>query len=446
MSVPSPRFIRTSCVLTIAAFTLGLPAVASAEGPSDNLAPITGLAKVVTGTVDTQSLTDGNTPTLMRGASDTDSTVSMLDSGVLKNFNAQQLLLNNGESRQLQAYRLSPQEKAGEPQVGKGSGVKLGETPLSSVGLDDQKMSKVTWLLAQTKAAGDDKSSLDKLADSVSSVTGLDLGTVTPKQRSAATQAAVWHFTKGMELDPQHNDSVVTSLYNYLVGPANVGAPLPTRRAAPLSTVPLAGSLPTADELPPALAPDAGSVSGPFKVSPDSPGVGLEASGNKDPQVVNSKGAVIDKAAPGEEFFLKMPKDASAQPVVVSAISQQKDVTGRVVTDLGHDTHKQPTQLVLQDGPALPVQQPVTLNWVPDEKAAQAGSSNSAAGSYNEAKPSEVAHKTKHAATDHAGGLPVTGAAVGGIVALGVVLLGGGGLLFLSSRRKKAAAVATPAE
>lgn len=450
MFVRSPRFIRTSCALAVAA-TLGLPAAASAQDPQDILGSISEVTDTVHGTANGRSVAGSpgsGTPTTIRSAPDTASTVTMLEDGAVRELTTQQLELQQ-EDVKFDGYSLSPQTKAGEPglpTVGKDTGAQLGETPLDDVDLAEEDAAKITWLLTQSKSASADRVVLDRLTSSVTDLTGVNSEQITPQQRAAGTQAAVWHFSQGMKLDPTRNDAAVTALYDYLTGPANTGVPV--RRAAPLSQVPAVGELPTAEQLPAGLRSDAGRVAGPFEVDDAAPPLGLDVTGAKGAELVDPSGAPVSKAAPGEEFFLRLPEGATPQQTVVNTVSAPEDVTGRVMTDAGRATHEEPTRLVLSDGPALPVKQPVTLNWVAKPKAAATADQAPAAttvtatpfdcddGSKAEQSddcdaPEEVAES----ASDN-GGLPLTGGALGGVLAAGAALLVGGGALFWFSRRR----------
>lgn len=455
MSVRSPRFIRVSSAL-VAIATLGFPAVASAQDSKDVYRSISEVTDVANGTVSGRSVTTSpgsGTPTTVRSAPDTNSTVTMLSDGKVKEFTTQQLVLQQ-EDVKFEGYSLSPKPKAAQsdlPTVGKDSGVRLDETPADDVGLTNAEADKVTWLLTQSKSAGADRAALSGITNPVTDVTGVNPDPITPRQRAAATQASVWHFSKGMKLDPARNDAVVTALYHYLTGPANTGAPTP--RAAPLKQVPTAGPLPTADQLPAGLARDAGRVAGPFEVDDASPPLDLDVSGGKGVELVDPSGVPISKAAPGDEFFLRLPEGATPEETVVRAASRPEDVTGRALTDAGKATHKEPTQFVLSDGPPLPVKQPVTLNWVPEPKAAASNENGSTAGADTAAEADcddsttaqqsddgdcETPTSTAGDSSDD-GGLALTGAALGGFVAAGLALLVGGGALFWFARRRTGA-------
>ena len=122
-----------------------------------------------------------------------------------------------------------------------------------------------------------------------------------------ASQAAIWHLTDGFELasikngDSHSQDwSDVKAVYDYLLGPANVGSPeSKIQRPASLSiNGPITGG--------------AGSLVGPFTVTTNTHNVALSA-GPSGAHLADATGAAFNgPVADGTQFFVQLPADLSA--------------------------------------------------------------------------------------------------------------------------------------
>ncbi|EPD32196.1 TQXA domain-containing protein [Propionimicrobium lymphophilum ACS-093-V-SCH5] len=200
-----------------------------------------------------------------------------------------------------------------------------GEFPGSNnFGADEQVRLKAAWIAANTYPQIDLELMREK--------TGVDGLSV--KEAITASQAAIWHFTDGLQLADVSGASGgekanVVAVYNYLTGDANVGANLgPSVQV----TTPDVGT--------------AGQRLGPIKVSANTQAVAIEG---LDMPLVDAQGRSVDaKNAPTNvDLYVDIPDDAPAasQQFKVSAISDAY---------LGHllvDTDAQnPTQTIIVSG------------------------------------------------------------------------------------------------
>ncbi|GAA4890839.1 Cys-Gln thioester bond-forming surface protein [Streptomonospora salina] len=132
------------------------------------------------------------------------------------------------------------------------------------------------------------------------------------RQAIAATQAAIWHRTNGVELKRGSergpgNAAQITGLYDYLVRGARAHT-----GEVPASALELApGRIEGAD-------PDA--PIGPLTVHTTSPGpVAVWVQGADDGQLTGAGGRALDLVQDGEEFFLALPSEAPAGVATVYA-------------------------------------------------------------------------------------------------------------------------------
>lgn len=406
------RRIRNGIALSaaITVIALGAPAFA-ADAPL----PVTGITKV------TEGLTGPTTPANIRDVQGTVSTVTMAQKGVTQQFNTQKLDVKNLDG-QFKAYQLRPQTKAGNLPKGNNIGVK--ELPLNAVGLNDQNGAQLDSLLEQSKATDLAKSPVGTLLKS----SNLNPGVVTESQRTAATQAAIWNVTSGAQLLPEHNDPVVTALYNALLTSSKVGA-VTERKSSPLSQVP-GGALPSADQLPAPLQSAAGQIAGPFQMAPKGLPMDLNVAGTRGAQLVNPSGLPITKAAPGEKFYLKFANVPSGD-AVINTVSEPKAVAGRIFAPVKGLKNN---AMIAESGSMLPQTTPYNVGL--KRGAANVATAHSTTPVASTTDCSGDNCKDLKAATDKPEKLAVTGSALTGFIAAGVVLLGGGAMLFWFSRRR----------
>lgn len=107
----------------------------------------------------------------------------------------------------------------------------------------------------------------------------------TASQAAAATQAAIWHFSDGVNLDPT-NDPVIVAIYDMLVATAgSASEPSPTLTISPDTAN---GTI--------------GGLIGPFTVHTNAATVNLSVA---DAQIVNAAGEPITTAVDGDDFYVK---------------------------------------------------------------------------------------------------------------------------------------------
>ena len=198
--------------------------------------------------------------------------------------------------------------------VSTGDGTKYIESEWSSV--DDQTdLEKILWILENSYPTLTVAELIGK-----SDVAGL-----TEAQAIAGTQAAVWHFSDGMDLNTRTgsgNDAKVIALYQYLTGEENTG----------IGTQP-----PVSLSLTPATAEGTvGSRIGPFTVSIGSGTANLSVSGASSVKIYDaaSGGNVVTTATNGAKVWIDVPASAEAGSSTLTATAETKVAAGRVFTKL----------------------------------------------------------------------------------------------------------------
>lgn len=167
---------------------------------------------------------------------------------------------------------------------------------------------------------------LVQLRAAIKASTGVDPGNLqdsTPASNvRAATQAAIWHFTDGIDLDLTNsnpNTALTKTVYTYLVGAA-AGATASTT-AAP--TVALASDTGRST-----FSIEAGSAFGPFTLTSSTTAT-LSASGPA--TLVDATGAAITGAqSSGTQFWVK-PTASPAAPGAVTVTATTSNVTTTVI-------------------------------------------------------------------------------------------------------------------
>ena len=129
----------------------------------------------------------------------------------------------------------------------------------------------------------------------------------TNSQAAAATQAAIWHFSDGAELDAS-NDPAVVAIYQYLLSAAlSSSEPAPSLQITP----------DVADGF-------VGTLIGPFQVSTSSDGVQVSVDGAT---LVAADGSPLGVVADGDEFYVSA---ADAGTFTVTAVATVTVPSGRV--------------------------------------------------------------------------------------------------------------------
>ncbi len=276
---------------------------------------------------------------------DTASTLVLQKDGVTKHVAAQMLAMQAGPSSVV-GYTLDPDNTVRDHARYSDS--------ITPGALSGDELSKINWILQNTvpqTSSVTNTSSLPKVGktDVVSLATP-----VTPRERAAATQAAIWHYSAGTDLVPGANGLPVEGLYKQLTGAANVGLPVKTPK---LMSAPKADALGN-------LRGTAGELIGPFEVEKSVKAIAAKVDGPKGLTLVNPAGKQIKTARGGEKFFLDVPKNTAPGQAVITAVSDPEVALGRVVQGV---TSGQPGQgLVLADRKALPVRQTSAVRWGAD--------------------------------------------------------------------------------
>ncbi|WP_161358534.1 thioester domain-containing protein [Streptomyces sp. SID3343] len=178
---------------------------------------------------------------------------------------------------------------------------------------------------------------------------------------AAATQAAIWHFTDGENLDlattgKDVNDPDVIGLYKYLIGDANKGDV--TEPAVSLSVTPKEKSGKIGDK--PGI--------GPFEIKTNADGKSinakLTASGTGgSAELVDADGKKVDKVGNGDKLYVKAPADAKSEGGASFSVSGESTVqAGRVFQ--GVNTDGSTSQLlIVADKQKLSVSDEATAKW-----------------------------------------------------------------------------------
>lgn len=259
---------------------------------------------------------------------------------------------------------------------------------------------RINWILQNSYPHQKDLAALAKAA-------GVD--SLSASEAVAGTQSAIWHFSNGAKLDPKNNKPGVVKLYDYLIGPKNVGI-----KAQPA---------PSLEISPDNATGEAGDKIGPFTVKTSEAAVPLSVDSKTDGvAIVDKAGKVIKSAANGAKFYLKVPAKADAGTATVTGALKAADIqTGRLFRGT---TVKTQTLIVATTTP-VKAEKSIKASWKK--------------GTTPTASPSTPAPSTPAPSTSPAGGsLPVTGSNVVMFAGAGAVLLLLGGGLFLVARKRRA--------
>lgn len=236
------------------------------------------------------------------------------------------------------------------------------------------------------------------------------------KQAIAGTQSAIWHFSNGTNL-ADGNDAKVADLYNYLIGPKNVGLTAEPQAALNITPENATGQ--------------AGSDIGPFTVNTTAPSVNLQFNADSGAKLVNQQGNEVTTASNGDKLSVRVPAGAQAGNATIKAHASTTVETGRLFRG---DNVKTQTLITAKTTKTVCEDQ-VTASWQPGP-----ATPSSVPPSTPPVTPS-APHTTPVA---HAGpSLPVTGAQAGLIGGIGAVLIGGGVAMYVVTRRRKSATKAS---
>ncbi|WP_163504834.1 thioester domain-containing protein [Fodinicola acaciae] len=261
---------------------------------------------------------------------------------------------------------------------------------------------KVNWILQNSYPHVSDLAALAKAA-------GID--SLKTSEAIAGTQAAIWHFSNGVELDAKKNKPNVVKLYDYLTGAKNTG--IKVQPAPSLQITPDKATGESGDKI------------GPFTVKTSESSVPLTVdSKTKGVTLVDKNGKVVKSAANGGKVYLKVPANADAGTATITGALKEADIqTGR----LFRGTKVKTQTLIVATTTKAKAEKSVEASW---KKGTQPSESPSA---------STPAPSTPAPSTSPAGGsLPVTGTNVALFAGVGAVLLLIGGGLFLVARKRRA--------
>ncbi|WP_206789960.1 Cys-Gln thioester bond-forming surface protein [Amycolatopsis sp. MtRt-6] len=242
-------------------------------------------------------------------------------------------------------------------------------------------------------------------------------GGISEREAIAATQAAVWHFSDGVNLDlkkplaeanPAEDNADVAALYSYLVGDQNKGI-----GAQPKPTLNIAG---------PKTDGKAGTKIGPFDVATSGDITSLTTDLPEGVKVTDKDGKELKTAdvKDGSKLFVDVP--AGTKP---GNGSFSLKVTGELETG----------RLFVADNYAKkPAQSLIVADSEKTQVAAKASASWTEAGA-----PATTAPSTPGGAPSGGGDLANTGVDAAVPFAIGGLLLGGGALMLLVNRRRSRA-------
>lgn len=243
-------------------------------------------------------------------------------------------------------------------------------------------------------------------------------GGISEREAIAATQAAVWHFSDGVNLDlkkplkeanPAEDNADVAALYSYLVGDQNKGM-----GAQPKPTLNIAG---------PKTEGKAGTKIGPFDVATSGDITSLTTELPEGVKVTDADGKELKTAdvKDGSKLFVDVP--AGTQPGKGSFALK---VTGELATGrlfVAENYAKKPAQsLIVADSEKTQVAAKASASWT------EAGA------------PATTAPSTPGGAPSGGGDLANTGVDAAVPFAIGGLLLGGGALMLLLVNRRRSRA------
>ncbi len=251
-----------------------------------------------------------------------------------------------------------------------------------------------------------------------------------------ATQAAIWHFSNGVNLEEQGNSEAIRKVYAYLIENAEE-LPQTAEPAPALSITPGTAS------------GTAGETVGEFLIQTNASAIPVDLQAPEGVTLVDLEtGEPATEVSNGDTVGFSVPADAEAGQASFSLEASATVATGRLFKG---DEESQPTQtLITAEGGQTTVSASASADWTvgggetppptdePSEPESPEPSEPESPAPSDE--PSEPVDKPSEPADDqNEPTLPVTGGALAGLVAAGVAALGaGGGAIYLSRKRKAA--------
>lgn len=287
---------------------------------------------------------------------------------------------------------------------------------------------RINWILHNGYPVVDTDGLTKVLADKgYAADSGIDA-----KEAIAATQAAIWHFSDGKNLDTAHpfpkdhgkaKDDVV-ALYEYLTGDANVGIGDQPTPALAISPADLSGN--------------AGERIGPFTVTTTGDVDKLTTKLPDGIKVTDANGAELtaDQIKNGSELYLDVPAGTAEGNGTFELTATAGVDTGRLF--VGEEYAKNPTQsLIVAKAEQSEIVASAKGTWA---ETAPPSSTETAPPSTETSTPAPTTSPAAPAPQPKAnsGELAETGASIFVPVLIGVVLLaaGVGALLFVRHRKR----------
>ncbi len=255
---------------------------------------------------------------------------------------------------------------------------------------------------------------------------------INAEEAITATQAAIWHFSDGKNLDenkpfkegkgPRDAQADVVALYKYLTGDANVGIGDQPTPALAISPTDLSGA--------------AGSRIGPFTVTTTGEIDKLTTKLPDGVKITDANGTELtaDQVKNGTELFLDVPAGTAEGNGTFELTATAGVDTGRLF--VGENYAQKPTQsLIVAKAEKSEIVASAKVAWAatapPSSTPPSTETSTPAPTTTTSAAPAPQPKNTS-------GGLAETGASIFAPVLIGVVLLaaGVGSLLFLRHRRR----------
>ena len=251
-----------------------------------------------------------------------------------------------------------------------------------------------------------------------------EMARLTESEALTATQAAIWHFSNGLDLEraeqsPELADNVnagnVTHLYNHLTDSAE---DLPNEPASALT-----------------LSPDrdsglAGESIGAFTVETSAESIPVELDAPDGVELVDAEsGESLDEVGSGDTVAFSVPADADAGEAVLLLETAAAVETGRLFK--GEDADDPTQTLITAEDSEVVVSETATVVWD------AAGGTPPVLEPTEEPSASPVADES--AAPDRRG-LAITGNAVVALVTAALVAIAAGGAALYLARRRRAAA------
>ena len=288
---------------------------------------------------------------------------------------------------------------------------------------------KISWILQHTYP-------LIK-AEALGTEVGKELN---EEEAIGATQAAIWHFSDGANLDKGRvKNADVVAVYDYLIGSKNEGIkeqPTPTLAIEPADKTGVTGDL---------IGPfTVTTTAGEVVLKADLPaGVTLaDKDGNTLSDPKEGTFAVKDAGVKTKEFFVKVPAGTADGKATFSVEANAELTQGRLFVS---SNDKLQTQSLIVAFPAkVDLKAAGSASWAAGASTPPSSTSQAPPSSTSSVPPSSSTVPTTTTkpvpaggSSGETGGLASTGASIFVPLIIGIVLVGGGAGALLVMRRRK---------